>query len=176
MAVRLAILERREARPQIPREVRHKPGLNVIQVVARRAERPHHSAVNLTEAPGMRLMMVGMLAVVAAVQPVQQSPSVEITIGKSVAGGMAVDTASAFDAGVGQVAGWTRVTGLAAGTKITHLWIHGADSTRIELTIGGSPWRTYSRKTVPPGSSGEWKLEVLGPDGTRIASRSFRVG
>ena len=124
----------------------------------------------------MRFMMVGMLAVVAAVQPVQQSPSVEIVFGKSIAAGMAVDTASTFDAAVGQVAGWTRVSGLAAGSKITHVWIHGADSTKIELNVGGSPWRTYSRKTIPPGATGEWRLEVLGPDGARIGSRTFKVG
>jgi hypothetical protein len=103
----------------------------------------------------------------------QQAPSVEIAIGKSVSGGAAVDTASAFDAGVGQVAGWTRVTGLAAGSKITHAWIHGADTSKVELNIGGSPWRTYSRKTV---SAGEWTLEVWDADGKKLGSKTFKVG
>ena len=127
----------------------------------------------------MRTLSLGLLALglIAAVPPAgQQAPSVEIAIGKSIASGNAVDTASAFDAAVGQVAGWTRVTGLTAGSKITHLWIHGADSSRVELNIGGSPWRTYSRKTIPAGATGDWTLEVLGPDGAKLGAKSFKIG
>lgn len=127
----------------------------------------------------MRIVSLGLMAlgIIAAVPPAeQQAPSVEIAIGKSIASGNAVDTASAFDAAVGQVAGWTRVSNLAAGSKITHLWIHGADSSKVELNIGGSPWRTYSRKTIPEGATGDWTLEVLGPDGAKLASKTFKVG
>jgi hypothetical protein len=124
-------------------------------------------------------MTLGLLALglIAASQPAgQQAASVEIAVGKSVASGMPVDTASAFDAAVGQIAGWTRVTGLGAGSKITHQWIHGADTSRVELNIGGSPWRTYSRKTIPAGATGDWTLEVLGPDGAKLATRTVKVG
>jgi hypothetical protein len=124
-------------------------------------------------------MTLGLLALglIAASQPAgQQAVSVEIAVGKSVASGMPVDTASAFDAAVGQIAGWTRVTGVDAGSKITHLWIHGADTARVELNVGGSPWRTYSRKTIPSGATGDWTLEVLGPDGAKLASKSFKIG
>jgi hypothetical protein len=125
------------------------------------------------------MLSVGLMAlgIIAAVPPIeQQAPSVEIAIGKSIESGNAVDTASAFDATVGQVAGWTRVSGVAAGSKITHLWIHGADTARVELNIGGSPWRTYSRKTIPQGATGDWTLEVLGPDGAKLASKTFTIG
>jgi hypothetical protein len=125
------------------------------------------------------MLSVGLMAlgIIAAVPPIeQQAPSVEIAIGKSIESGNAVDTASAFDATVGQVAGWTRVSGVAAGSKITHLWIHGADTARVELNIGGSPWRTYSRKTIPQEATGDWTLEVLGPDGAKLASKTFTIG
>ncbi len=124
-------------------------------------------------------MTLGLLALglIAASQPAeQQAASVEIAVGKSIASGMPMDTASAFDAAVGQIAGWTRVTGVDAGSKITHLWIHGADTARVELNIGGSPWRTYSRKTIPADATGDWTLEVLGPDGAKLATKSFRIG
>ena len=126
----------------------------------------------------MKMLSLGILALglIAAVPPAQQAPTVELAVGKSVASGMPVDTASTFGADVGQVAGWSRVTGMAAGSKITHLWIHGADSSRVELNIGGSPWRTYSRKTIPPTATGDWTLEVLGPDGAKLASKTFKVG
>jgi hypothetical protein len=127
----------------------------------------------------MRTLSLGLLALglVAAVPPVgQQAPSVELAIGKSIEAGNPVDTASSFGADVGQIAGWSRVSGLSAGSKITHLWIHGADSSRVELNIGGSPWRTYSRKTIPAGASGDWTLEVLGADGAKLASKTFKIG
>src|SRR5215216_1907726 len=89
--------------------------------------------------PLMRTLSLGIMALglIAAVPPAAQQASVEVAIGKSVASGMPVDTASSFGADVGQIAGWTRVNGVAAGSKITHLWIHGADSSRVELNIGG---------------------------------------
>jgi hypothetical protein len=128
----------------------------------------------------MKMMTLGVVALglVAAVPPVgqQQSPTVEIAIGKSVAAGAAVDTASTFAGDVGQVAGWTRVSGMTAGSKITHLWIHGPDSSKVELNVGGSPWRTYSRKTIPAGATGDWTLEVMGADGAKLGSKTFKIG
>jgi hypothetical protein len=126
----------------------------------------------------MRTLSLGLLALglVAAVPPVgQQAPSVELAIGKSIEAGNPVDTASSFGADVGQIAGWSRVSGMAAGSKITHLWIHGADSSRVELNVGGSPWRTYSRKTIPAGATGDWTLEVLGADGAKLASKTIKI-
>ena len=127
----------------------------------------------------MRTMMVGLLSLgfIAASQPsTQQAGTVEIAIGKSIASSMPVDTASAFDAAVGQVAGWTRVTGMAAGSKITHVWIHGADSSKVELNVGGSPWRTFSRKTIPAGATGDWTLEVWSADGAKLGTKTFKIG
>jgi hypothetical protein len=89
---------------------------------------------------------------------------------------MPVDTASSFDASTSQLGGWTRVTGMKAGSTITHVWIHGADSARVELNIGGSPWRTYSRKTIPAGATGNWTLEVRDENGATLGSRTFRIG
>ena len=124
-------------------------------------------------------MTMGLLALgfFAVLQPTrQQAATVEIAIGKSIASGMPVDTASSFEAAVGQVAGWTRLTGMAAGSKITHVWIHGADSSKVELNVGGSPWRTYSRKTIPASATGDWTLEVWAADGAKLATKAFKVG
>jgi hypothetical protein len=125
----------------------------------------------------MKTLSLGLLALgLIAARPVPQAPTVEVAIGKSVASGAAVDTASSFGADVGQVAGWTRVSGMTAGSKITHQWIHGADTSKVELNVGGSPWRTYSRKTIPSTATGDWTLEVLGPDGAKLATKTFKIG
>lgn len=127
----------------------------------------------------MTMKMVGLMALgfVAVVPPIErQAATVEVRVGKSIAAGMPVDTASAFNASTTQLAGWTRVTGIPAGSRITHLWIHGADSLKVELNVGGSPWRTYSRKTIPAGAIGDWTLEVWSADGTKLGWKTFKIG
>lgn len=126
----------------------------------------------------MRLMMPCLaLTLVAAAAPARRADvTAEIAIGKTIDKNMPVDTASAFPADVGAVVAWTRVTGAEAGTKITHVWIHGADTSKVELNVGGSPWRTYSRKTVGSDGAGDWTVEVMDASGKVLATKSFKIG
>ena len=114
---------------------------------------------------------------VAATPPVRQGTvTAEVAIGKSIDKAMPVDTASAFPADVGTVVAWTRVTGAGAGSKITHAWIHGSDTAKVELKIGGSPWRTFSRRTIGAHATGDWKVEMMDEAGKVLATKSFKVG
>jgi hypothetical protein len=117
------------------------------------------------------------LALVAAAPPARRPDvTAEVAIGKSIDKNMPVDTASTFPADVGSVVAWTRVTGAEAGAKITHAWIHGADTSKVELNVGGSPWRTYSRKTIGSDATGDWKVDVMDGSGKVLASKAFKVG
>ena len=121
------------------------------------------------------LPVVAFVSAVAAVK-YQGGVTADVAVGKSVASGMPVDTASSFGADVGTVVCWTRVTGATAGSKIMHVWTHGADTAKVELNIGGSPWRTYSRKTIGSDATGEWKCDVRDDKGNSLASKTFKVG
>jgi hypothetical protein len=123
------------------------------------------------------LSLTGALALAAAAPQADQAGgvTVEIAIGKTIENRMPADTGSAFPADVGSLVCWTKVTG-AAGTKISHVWTHGPDSATVELNVGGSPWRTYSRRTVPSDWTGEWKVEVKDSTGTVLATKTFTVG
>jgi hypothetical protein len=46
----------------------------------------------------------------------------------------------------------------------------------VELPVKGSPWRTYSYKTIPPEWSGSWEVKITGPDGNVIKDITFTVG
>ena len=106
----------------------------------------------------------------------QETPvTVDIAVARSVVDRMPVDTASAFPADVGQVACWTAVTG-AAGTTIQHVWIQGENEYPVSLNVGGSPWRTWSTKSIPPEWAGEWRVEVRDVAGTVLATARFTVG
>src|SRR4051812_26532026 len=117
--------------------------------------------------------LVPVLALVAASTAAVHfaDTTAEVAIGKSVAAGMPVDTASAFGADVGTVVCWTRVTGAEAGSTISHVWIHGSDTAKVDLKVGGSPWRTYSRKTIGSDMTGEWKVLVNDDKGNTLATK-----
>jgi len=104
-----------------------------------------------------------------------EGTTVEIAIARSVVDRMPVDTASVFAADVGQVACWTRVSG-AAGQTIQHVWIHGENEFPVSFEIGGSPWRVWSTKEIPPEWDGEWRVEIRDSTGAVLASTTFRVG
>src|SRR5437762_6803414 len=83
----------------------------------------------------------------APAQPAAASVSVdEAAVAKNVVDRVPQDTGSVFPVDVGQLVLWTKVSG-AAGTALHHVWFHGDTQVGdVELQVGGSPWRTWSRK------------------------------
>jgi hypothetical protein len=43
----------------------------------------------------------------------------------------------------------------------------------VELRIGGAHWRTQSRRTLRPGSAGQWAVEARDATGTVLARTDF---
>ena len=120
------------------------------------------------------LLSVGL--VTAGLPAQQQMVDAEIVIARSVEDREPVGAGEDFPSNVGQLAGWTRVTG-AANTTIEHVWRHRGNENVIPLNIGqGSPWRTWSRKTIPSDWTGQWTFEVRDADGNVIATTTFTVG
>ena len=61
-------------------------------------------------------------------------------------------------------------------SEIRHIWIHGELEFPVTLPVNGSPWRTWSRKTIPPEWAGEWRVEIRDAQGNLLDTRSFTVG
>ena len=69
---------------------------------------------------------------------------------------------------------YTRLVGAVGPTSVTHVWYRG--ETRVAaktLAVKASPWRTWSLKEMPEEWKGEWRVEVISPDGAVLASRKF---
>jgi hypothetical protein len=122
------------------------------------------------------------LAMIAAAQTDQDvvKPQAGITIEPVLCTGvedrMPIGEATNFPADVEKVYLWTKITG-AKDMVIHHVWLHeGREMADVELTIKGSPWRTYSYKTIPPEWAGNWEAKIVGPDGNVLKSISFTVG
>jgi len=101
----------------------------------------------------------------------------EAVIAKSVVDRVPQDTAAAFPAEVGQVVCWSKISGAAAGATVHHVWFHGdAQVGDVELTLGGSPWRTWSRKTITADATGAWHVEIRDASGTVLRRLDFTIG
>jgi len=95
----------------------------------------------------------------------------EFGVGSEVVDHELAGKADRFEEGQ-QVVFWTRVVGGAEGQRIRHVWMRdGEEVVSIGLALGGAHWRTYSRKTLHPGSVGSWTVEAR-DDGDRVLARS----
>lgn len=127
--------------------------------------------------------VVGNAGVLAAqdstVAPAAAAPSITVTMAvmaKSVADRVPQDTGSTFAADVGQVVCYTNVSG-ASGATIHHVWFHGSDQVGdVALTVGGSPWRTFSRKNIPAEATGAWHVEIRDGSGNMVRRVDFTIG
>jgi hypothetical protein len=69
-----------------------------------------------------------------------------------------------------------RVVGAQAGSQITHNWyFNGALKASVKLYVGSTNFRSWSSKTLPPGATGEWMVEILSDDGKPLENISFAV-
>jgi len=94
-------------------------------------------------------------------------------VGTGVENRRLVGAADRFAEGT-QVWFWTRVEHGTRGETIDHVWLReGVEAARISLTLGGSPWRTHSAKTLWQGSAGNWAVEARDESGQTLARREF---
>lgn len=69
---------------------------------------------------------------------------------------------------------YTRIVGAKDTTAVRHVWYYGdRKMAEVELPVKSSSWRTWSSKRVLPQWKGNWKVEVVAPDSTVIATKSF---
>ena len=95
-------------------------------------------------------------------------------VGTEVVNRQLVGRSDRFDPGA-QVWFWNRVIGASKGERIRHVWIHeGKTVSSIELTIGGSHWRTQSLKTLR--APGNWAVEARDAENRVLARTDFVCG
>ena len=109
-------------------------------------------------------------------QPAASDIKIEAVLARTVADRAPQDTGAAFADSVGSVVLWMRVTD-ANGQTLHHVWFHGNDQVGdVSLNIAGSPWRTWSRKTIPADAKGAWHVEIRDAAGATLKRIDFTVG
>lgn len=102
------------------------------------------------------------------------APSAEAAVGTSVADKALVGAAESFPASAGKLACFARIMN-ATDSEIEFVWYKGdAEVTRVKQSVKGSPWRTWSTKTLPANAAGEWRCDVVRGE-TVLQSVKFRI-
>ncbi len=100
----------------------------------------------------------------------------EIQIGSSVEGRTLEGIGSTFSAGIEKLYCFTRLKNKGEKSTIIHAWYYkDKEMARIELAVGAVTWRTWSSKRILPAWKGEWRVDVLSPDGNVLASKNFEI-
>jgi hypothetical protein len=65
-----------------------------------------------------------------------------------------------------------------AGTdsSIRHIWYKGDEKAgEFTLSVKGEKWRTQSKKSIPKGWAGDWRVEVVDESGRLLKTVRFRM-
>jgi hypothetical protein len=117
----------------------------------------------------------------AAQEETQPGETSELTvtravIARAVEGREPVGEGTEFPPDVQELACFTKIEGTAEETVIYHTWRHGDEvKARVELSIRGSSWRTWSTKQILPHWTGEWSVKVEDADGNLLTIVSFTI-
>lgn len=97
----------------------------------------------------------------------------DVSVGTAVANHELTGSAASFPKGTSKLYCFSKLTD--ADSVVEHVWYKGdAEQGRVKLKVGGSPWRTFSTKTLGPDASGEWRCDVVS-NGTVLQSVKFKV-
>jgi hypothetical protein len=103
--------------------------------------------------------------------PAPLSASADVKAAKGVENKEPVEPGGEFTAGT-KVWIWSKVHG-AKDTEVKHVWKKdGKESWSATLKVKTDHWATYSRRTVKPG---QYTVEVVGADGSKLGEASFTV-
>lgn len=83
---------------------------------------------------------------------------------------------SSFSNDVGQLFCFTKITGAEDTTLVSHVWyLNDEEKAKVELSIKGKSWRTWSSKKIDPIWVGDWKVEVVSVNGDVLSTRTFTI-
>ncbi len=102
-------------------------------------------------------------------------PSAEVKVGTAVEKMELQGEATSFKVAAGtKIYAWTKVTG-AADSTITVVFTKGDRTSKQDLKVPRSPYRTHAYRTFRTGDDGSWTVKVLAADGAELGTATFTV-
>lgn len=130
----------------------------------------------------MKSLLTAVLLVLAASFPAfAEGESITITelvITSKIVKGKPIDSIKRLSSGTDKnLFCFTRLTATeGTDSSIKHLWYRGEEKiAEYTLLVKGLKWRTYSKKRIPAGLAGEWRVEVVDESGNLLKTVKFRM-
>jgi Protein of unknown function (DUF2914) len=102
-------------------------------------------------------------------------PHAELKVGTAVEKLDVVGEASGFKIAPGtRLYVWAKVMG-AAETTVTCVFSKGDKSSKQELKVPRSPYRTHAYRTFRKGDEGEWTVKLIGDQEAILGTATFKV-
>lgn len=101
-------------------------------------------------------------------------PHAEVKVGTAVEKMEVVGEATDFKVDPGtKLYAWTKVWN--AGDTVTVVFSKDTTTSKIELKVPHSPYRTNAYRTFRQGDAGSWTVKVMNAEGTELGSAAFTV-
>jgi hypothetical protein len=130
----------------------------------------------------MKALFIVLLLSLATVIPVFAADDgitvTEIVITSKIVKGKPIDSIKRLSSSTDKNLYCFTRTVAPAGTdsNIKHIWFKGEEKTgEFTLPVKGEKWRTYSKKRIPQGLAGEWRVEVIDSSGKLLKTVKFRM-
>jgi hypothetical protein len=106
---------------------------------------------------------------------VDAKASAEVKVGTGVEKMELQGESASFKVAAGtKIYAWTKVAG-AADSSITVVFSKGDRTSKMELKVPRSPYRTNAYRTFRKGDEGSWTVKVLAADGAELGKADFTV-
>ncbi len=103
------------------------------------------------------------------------APKAEVKVGTGIEKHELTGESADFKVAAGtKIYAWTKITG-AEGSVTVVFAKDGKESSKQELQVPRSPYRTNAYRTFRKGDTGAWTVKVMGADGAELGSASFKV-
>lgn len=100
----------------------------------------------------------------------------DMQISTSIEDRVPVGSDTTFSSNVDRLYCYTRLINSGNEDSITHVWYYNdKEMARVELSVRGASWRTWSSKLILPEWTGFWRVDVLSADGSVLTSKQFTV-
>jgi hypothetical protein len=101
--------------------------------------------------------------------------SAEVKVGTGVEKMEIQGESTSFKVAAGtKIYAWTKVAG-AADSTVTVVFSKGDRTSKQELKVPRSPYRTNAYRTFRKGDEGSWTVKVLAADGAELGTAAFTV-
>jgi hypothetical protein len=125
----------------------------------------------------LSILLISVFSMIGFAQETATTINVdEMAICTSVEERQPVGTDTAFVKTVGQLYCFVKVSSDSDTTSLYHAWIYNdKEMAKVELSVKGKTWRTWSSKRITEDWVGNWKVEVSSSTGDVLKTKEFVI-